>query len=225
MATKDRLEFLPQALRCFLAQTYTQSELIVVDDGRRSARHLCADLPRVRYIRLTTPANVGTKLNIGVEAARGELLQKLDDDDYYHPDFLRLAVAHHPRRVARRTVVAWCCFLICLRGDPRLRFSGHGWKPGGSLSFHRELWLRRPFRDIPLSEDSWFLRDHQPRIVRVCAGDHYMVVRHGRNTWHEMWGAPSADEYFRQLPACGRTLGTVVTPDSLPFYQALTRPV
>src|SRR5574341_5106 len=92
MATKDRHEFLPQALRCFLRQTHVNSALIIVDDGERPARGLCKNLPRVRYIRLRGPVNTGTKLNIGIEDARGDLLQKLDDDDYYHPDFLKLAV-------------------------------------------------------------------------------------------------------------------------------------
>lgn len=222
LATKDRLEFLSQALRCFLAQTHTNSELIVIDDGKRSARELCRNLPRVRYIRLTRAESTGVKLNIGIEEARGDLLQKMDDDDYYHPDFLRLAVSRHPSKVARRTVVAWCCFLVCLRGEQSLRRSGHGWKAGGTLSFHRELWKRRPFRDVPTSEDSWFLQDHKPRILRVCAEEHYIVVRHGRNTWNEMWGGSNVDDYFRDLPRCAKPLRELVSGDSLPFYLKLT---
>ena len=223
MPTKNRLEFLAQALRCFLRQTYTHSELLVVDDGEESAGRLCRNLPRVRYIGLRRLISTGTKLNIGIEEARGEILQKLDDDDYYHPDFLKLAVSRHPKRVARRTVVAWDCFLVLLRGEQGLRHSGHGWRAGGTLSVHRELWKLCAFRDAGRGVDSWFLIDHKPRILRVCAAEHYILVRHGSNTWNEISGGRRADDYFRQLTVYDKPLEALVSRESLPFYGSLIR--
>jgi glycosyltransferase involved in cell wall biosynthesis len=164
MATRDRREFIPEALRCFSRQTYPQSELVIVDDGRDSVGDLCQGVPRVRYIRLYRPATTGAKLNIGIERARGEILQKLDDDDYYHRDFLKLAVARLPSRTSARTLVAWDCFLILMAGETRLRHSGHGWESGGTFCFYRKLWEHRAFRDVAKNEDYWFVYDHRPRI-------------------------------------------------------------
>src|SRR5436305_443193 len=112
MATKDRPEFFRVALACFLRQTYTDSELIVVDDGEPAVEALCAGIGRVRYLRLAQPTLLGTKLNLGIAAARGQIIQKLDDDDYYHPDFLRTAVARLPTQDRAHCLVAWDCFLI-----------------------------------------------------------------------------------------------------------------
>jgi len=220
MATKDRREFIPQALRCFSRQSYENSELIIVDDGRESVAELCQGVSRVRHIQLHRPATTGAKLNIAIERARGGILQKLDDDDYYHPDFLTLAVARLPSLTSARTLVAWDCFLILQAGETRLRHSGHGWDAGGTFCFYRELWQRMPFRDVARNEDYWFVNDHRPRIRRVCAAEHYILVRHGSNTWRVRSGE-SVDAYFQKLPEYGKPLEDLVAAEDLAFYRSL----
>ena len=220
MATRDRRQFIPQALRCFLRQTYKNSELIIVDDGKESVADLCQGLPHVRHIQLYRSATTGTKLNIGIQRAHGEVIQKLDDDDYYHPDFLKLAVARLPLRTSVRTLVAWDCFLILIAGEPRLRHSGHGWEAGGTFCFYRQLWQRKPFRDVAKNEDYWFVYDHRPRIRRVCASEHYIVVRHGRNTWRS-YSRQSVDACFRALPRYRKPLEELVSAEDLAFYRSL----
>lgn len=220
MATRDRRPFILQALRCFCRQTYENSELLIVDDGRDSVADLCRDIPRVRYIRLHRPSTTGAKLNIAIERASGDILQKLDDDDYYHPDFLKLAVARLPARTSARTLVAWDCFLVLLAGETHLRHSGHGWDAGGTFCFYRKLWQRIPFRDVARNEDYWFVNDHRPRIRRVCAAEHYILIRHGGNTWQLRYGE-SVDAYFQALPEYGKPLSDLVGAEDLAFYRSL----
>jgi len=214
MATRNRPSFLKRALRGFLRQTYPNRELIVVDDSDRSMAPLCRDLPGVRYIRLTQPSRTGTKLNLGIEAARGDLLQKLDDDDWYGPTFLASSVEHFPRRGAASTLVTRCCFLVLLRGAGVLRHSGHGWNPGSAFCFHRSLWKRAHFRDTSYSVDSFLLRDLEPRIVRICRVEEHIVVRHGRNTWTRMTTG-DANDYFRRCAAYPKPLDQLVAPEDL----------
>jgi glycosyltransferase involved in cell wall biosynthesis len=223
MATKNRRRFIPQALRCFLRQSYQNSELVIVDDGEDSVADLCCGIPRVRYVRITCPLYTGTKLNIGIEVARGDILQKLDDDDYYSPDFLNLAVSRLLAGTGKRLLVAWDCFLVLFSGDPRLRHSGHGWQVGGTLCFQRKLWEQTPFRDLPKSIDHCFVVDHQPTFLPVCAAEHYLVVRHGRNTWNKMRGGETADSYLGRRTLYSSPLEAVVHPEDLPFYKSLTR--
>ncbi|HTS71733.1 MAG TPA: glycosyltransferase [Terriglobia bacterium] len=221
LATRNRGAFVRQAIRCFQRQTYDHSELIVVDDGEEPVAGLCCGLERVRYIRLHHRTPLGKKLNIGVCAADGTILQKLDDDDYYAPDFLERAVGALASGNPQRTVVAWCCFLVLLPGEDQLRHSGHNWASGGSLCFRPELWRRGPFRDLP-GPDSVFLKDHQPNLVRVCAPESFLVVRHGQNTWTQ-WGGETVDQYFHRLPIYSKPLDALVDPQDLPFYRSLQR--
>jgi glycosyltransferase involved in cell wall biosynthesis len=221
MATKNRRSFIPQALRCFLRQSYRNSELIVVDDGEDSVADLCCGIPRVRYVRITCPIYTGTKLNIGIEIARGDILQKLDDDDYYSPDFLNLAVTRLLSGTGERLLVAWDCFLVLFAGDPCLRYSGHGWQAGGTLCFHRKLWERRPFRDLPKSVDHCFLVDHKPIILPVCEARDYMLVRHGANVWNEMKGGETTNSFLKRRSPSRWPLEEVVHRDDLAFYRSL----
>jgi glycosyltransferase involved in cell wall biosynthesis len=220
MATANRPGFVRQALRCFVRQTYPNKELVVVDDGDRPVRALCRNLPGVRYLRPLQPATLGAKLNLGVESARGSIIQKIDDDDFYHADFLATSAANLPVRDRETTLVARCCFLVLLRGDPLLRHSGHGWKAGGTFCFDRAMWRKSPFRDVPRSVDSWFLRDHEPEIGRICRTEEYILVRHGCNTWKSMTTG-DADDYFRARPVYEKALRQVVPSEDLHFYRSL----
>ena len=222
MPTGNRPEFVRQSLVSFRNRAYANAELIVIDDGRRPVGDLCAGLPDVAYIRLGRPASAGAKLNIGIEQARGEIIQKWDDDDYHSPQFLHTAESRLPHDPDEPVVVLWDCFLILLRGERGLRHSGCGWQVGGTMCFHRRLWQRRAFRDVARSEDRLFLEDHSPGVVPVCAPEQYIVVRHGRNTWNRMEDGSNPDDYFWQLPVYPRSVESLVSAEQAPFYRSLT---
>jgi glycosyltransferase involved in cell wall biosynthesis len=224
MATRNRPAFVAQALRCFTRQTYAAAELLLLDDGEESVAALCEGVARVRYVRFDRPITTGAKLNRGVELARGSLLQKLDDDDWYHPDFLRVAVEHVPAEGRDSSLVAWDCFLMLLAGESGLRYSGHGWTIGNTLLFTRAFWAVAPFRDISRGVDSHFLRDRQGSLVRVCAPEHCIVVRHGRNTWFDMRSGEPVDDYFRRFPLYAKPLAEIVPPEDRRFCESLSSP-
>jgi glycosyltransferase involved in cell wall biosynthesis len=220
LVTRDRPAFFAQALRCYAAQDYPRRELIVVDDGATPVEAQCAGMANLTYCRLREPFPIGSKLNLGIQIARGGILQKIDDDDYYGPSFLSTSVEHLRRSPKRRTIVAWCCFVVLIAGEPHLYFSGHGWHAGGTLCFRRALWERTRFRDMYNSSDSWFIRDTRPTIVRACAAEQYVVVRHGRNTWRRIKGADSVEAYFRRR-RFGKGIRRIVGDANAPFYESL----
>jgi glycosyltransferase involved in cell wall biosynthesis len=216
MATGDRRRFLPLAFHCFARRTYRRAELIVIDDGERSVERLCAGRADVRYLRVR-PMNLGAKLNLGIEAARGRLIQKIDDDDYYGPRLLAQAERALRGTDPERTLATRCCFLTLVGAGRTLRHSGHGWTPGGAFCFDRALWRRTPFQDRAVSEDAHLLKDHRPEVIRICDAEQYIVVRHGGNTWRQVrikaTGTDmSTEAYFRSLPRHERTVEQVLTP-------------
>jgi glycosyltransferase involved in cell wall biosynthesis len=228
MATGNRPAFLRQAIRCFQRQTYRPIELIVVDDSPAPTADLADLEPAIRYLHLPQRTPTGTKLNLGIAACSGTIVQKLDDDDYYHSGFVQLAVDHLSRAPGPRPLVAWDCFLVWLAGERLPRQTGHGWTVGGTFCFRRDPWTRSPFRDVPSSVDHWFLVDHQPDIMPVCAPEQYIVVRHGRNTWTLVTAGDSepcesADAYFATLPVYDKPLEALLDAEDRAFYQSLAR--
>lgn len=87
---------LRRALDSILNGTYRNLDIVVVDDGSTDATHRvvsdCAD-DRLRILR-QEHAGVAAAMNRGVQAARSDLIARMDADDFSHPDRLRLQVIH-----------------------------------------------------------------------------------------------------------------------------------
>ena len=86
--------FLTEAIESVLNQTYTNYEIIVVDDG--STDNSCGVLQpyreKIRYIYQENQG-VAAARNRGIQMAQGELIAFLDQDDFWLPDKLTLQVA------------------------------------------------------------------------------------------------------------------------------------
>jgi GT2 family glycosyltransferase len=90
----DKERTVESSLRSAAAQTVTDLEILVVDDGSRDAGPALVRAfpdPRVRLIRQDN-AGPGAARNRGVREAKGEYLAFLDADDEWMPDFLERAV-------------------------------------------------------------------------------------------------------------------------------------
>mgnify|MGYP000717932363 CR=1 FL=1 len=90
----SRPEYFRAALASLLAQSFTDFELLISDNGsdpKHAAMYLAAARtdPRIRYVR--HPFNQGPTFNFTycVSASRGEYFCWAADDDLRHPDFLQ----------------------------------------------------------------------------------------------------------------------------------------
>jgi glycosyltransferase involved in cell wall biosynthesis len=94
--TYNRAELLQQAIDSVLAQTFADFEVIVVDDASTDETGAVAtaiDDDRIRYIRHEQNRHGAAARNTGIEAARGEYVAFLDDDDEWYPEKLAKQVA------------------------------------------------------------------------------------------------------------------------------------
>jgi glycosyltransferase involved in cell wall biosynthesis len=90
MPTRNRALMLREAIASVLAQRHTNFELVVVDDGStdETPEVLAAiDDPRVRVVR-TAGLGESFARNLGLDAATGDILTFLDDDNLMDPGWL-----------------------------------------------------------------------------------------------------------------------------------------
>ncbi len=84
--TYNRYEYLCEAVDSVLAQTYTELEIIIIDDGStENIREITQRSERIRYIPIEHSGMPGYVRNRGVEYSQGEFLAFLDSDDLWFP--------------------------------------------------------------------------------------------------------------------------------------------
>jgi glycosyltransferase involved in cell wall biosynthesis len=98
--TYNRLAYLMEALRSVFVQTFSDYEVIVVDDGSTDGTEaaLGAYADRIRYLHQENQGAAAAR-NLGIGRARGEWIAFLDSDDMWEPEALeRLtrATEEHP---------------------------------------------------------------------------------------------------------------------------------
>jgi Glycosyl transferase family 2 len=92
LPTHNRADLVQRAVRSVIAQSYSNWELLVVDDASED------DTPnvlstftdsRVRVLRREQQGGAGATRNTGLAEARGEFIAYLDDDNVMHPHWLK----------------------------------------------------------------------------------------------------------------------------------------
>ncbi|HEU4622661.1 MAG TPA: glycosyltransferase family A protein [Burkholderiaceae bacterium] len=97
MPTWNHAAFIERALDSLLAQSFTDWELIIVDDASPDntaavvAHRLIDD--RIRYQRLNDNVGLGAALNIALDASRAPLVAYLPSDDVWYREHLEHLVA------------------------------------------------------------------------------------------------------------------------------------
>lgn len=101
-----RTNYIAEAVKSVLAQSYEDYEILVADDsGTAVAREIVADFgqpDRIRYLAHASTLGVASSIALAVKQARGEFISILNDDDSWEPQLLEklvTALEADPRRV------------------------------------------------------------------------------------------------------------------------------
>lgn len=91
----QRPDLMQVAIRSALDQTFSDTEVIVVDDGSQPSLEPMVETfadPRLRYLRLDRNVGEGGTRQAGLDLVTSEHVLFLDDDDVLRPEALRLLV-------------------------------------------------------------------------------------------------------------------------------------
>jgi glycosyltransferase involved in cell wall biosynthesis len=94
--THNRPQYLERSVRSIISQTFTDFELILINNGSDDngsteavCEKLCAEFKDIRFINRKN-SNIGAGRNAGIDAAGGNYIAFADDDDYAYPEMLSL---------------------------------------------------------------------------------------------------------------------------------------
>lgn len=140
--TYNRANLIAQAIDSVLAQTFTDFEIIVVDDGSTddTATVVRRYGDRVRYI-LTTNGGTGHARNVGMQRAFGRYFIFLDSDDMFYP----YALDVETRLLERFPEVSVVCAEVTGFNDR-----------GFSQRYHLKTYHESSYRDPAITYDTIF---------------------------------------------------------------------
>ena len=107
--TYKRSNMLPRAIASVLSQTYSNIQVVVVDDNnpdteyRKNTEALMAQYTsdeRIKYVKHSKNANGSVARNTGIKSSDGEIVAFLDDDDFFYPEKIEKQMAYllqHPQ--------------------------------------------------------------------------------------------------------------------------------
>lgn len=96
MAAHNEEQYIEEAIRSILGQSFSDFELILVDDASTDRTAAMVDAfpdPRMKVIRNATCLGLGKSLIVGMAAAKGSLIARMDADDISAPQRLNKQVA------------------------------------------------------------------------------------------------------------------------------------
>jgi glycosyltransferase involved in cell wall biosynthesis len=109
----NRAALLPLTLDAIFAQTRPPDEVIVVDDGSTDGTAAAARRPGVCCMTIANSGDLAAR-NVGLRAARGDLVAFCDSDDLWRPEFLATMLAVW--QAEPRTRAAFCDFVAIRDG-------------------------------------------------------------------------------------------------------------
>lgn len=183
--TYNREALLRLAVESVLGQTYDDLEVIVVDDGSEDRTgevitSLMEEDGRLHYLRLDQKCGPLVARNVGIRAARGEVIGFLDSDDEYLPRMLERNLEMLIRAEEAVGVVHCDCYVrdeardqVRRFGVPKLRgevYEDLLRRPGPmfqGMLVRREVLERIGYldEDVLPGFDEW---DTAIRLARIC---------------------------------------------------------
>jgi glycosyltransferase involved in cell wall biosynthesis len=145
--TKDRPRQLERALRSVVSHCYRNWELLVDDGGANDSRSVAEAIGdrRIRWSRSPSPGESAGR-NHALEAATGELIAYLDDDNVMDPEWLYAVAWAFEQRPD--VDVLYGAHIV----DDYLRASGES--SGAMPSTHLNQWSRERLRQCNLTDMS-----------------------------------------------------------------------
>ena len=173
---------------------------------------LFSDFASFKFLRMVGDDKVlADGLNLALEHCETDLVAKVDDDDYYGPNYLLdscLALSFSGAVLVGKA--SFFCYVES-SDDFALRFPDKHYRylsrvHGGTLVWSREMTQYQTFTQVRQGTDSYFIQGLKEKNLKVYSGDpfNFVHVRYASNNAHT-W-AIDDDEFLNSAKKLGKGL-------------------
>lgn len=214
MLTYNREALVGRAIESILRQTYPDFEFLIIDNGSTDQSGAIADRYAAQDNRIHVihreRGNIGSGRNTGLDAAQGEYITFIDDDDWAEPDFLEFL--HH--LIAETGSDVAICGATDKSFDEKYVMTAEEalitlmWRKKYNMAFPTKLFRREMIENLRFPEDGSY--DDIALMYKLLAGakkvayhglPKYTFYRHPGNnsawtTNHKLLNPATLDEYL-----------------------------
>jgi glycosyltransferase involved in cell wall biosynthesis len=190
--TYNRRKFIPALIKIYKSQTYPKDrmEWIILDDGTDKVEDLFVEaaktIPNVHYIRNEEKLLIGQKRNRMNDAAKGNIIIAMDDDDYYPPE----RVAHVVQKFAQNPKIELAGsseMLLYFTIDKKIiRVGSYGptHATNGTIAYRKSYLSTHRYDEIQThAEEKSFLEEYKNQMIQLDPMKTILVMCHSDNTF------------------------------------------
>jgi len=192
--TYNRRKFLPYLLHIYASQTYPKNrrELVIIDDSDESNADIIEQFKtknpgeNIVYMYSKERIKLGKKRNMLNEMSKGEFIIAMDDDDYYPPDKLKIAITK--MRANKVEISGSSEIYIYFTDSKEIYVSGPFSSchcTNGTVAFHRDYIKKESRRyddDAMKAEEKYFFDSFQNPIYQIESLKTILCISHTSNT-------------------------------------------
>lgn len=189
-----RSHMLERVIENFTRQNLQEKELILILN-KDSIQFENPSTANIRVFRLDEAKTLGECLNFGASLAKYNIIAKMDDDDYYSPQYLTNSL--RDLQETKADVVGKAAFFVYFKHKkllsvyrPRMNHLFIKNKKlllsGGTLVFKKEILQNAPFPHLNNGEDILFQQNCLSQQLSIYSGGQqdYVLIRHGIEHQH-----------------------------------------
>ncbi|MFC5449392.1 polysaccharide deacetylase family protein [Paenibacillus aestuarii] len=195
-----RDEFIDNVFENYLKQRLREKELMIILNQSsmdlKKWREKAAPHPDISVYQLSENKTLGECLNFGIKLCKHDIIAKMDDDDYYGPNYLanqlRMMNKMNADVVCKRTVYMFFenkkkIGLHLANEDKNTFVKRAGGVKGSTLVIKKYAWERINFLHVNIGEDFEFIKRciWQGYNIYVTDENDYVCLRRwrGNHTW------------------------------------------
>lgn len=184
MPTANRPEYVKLAIASYLSQDYENKELLILDDGKTPSLDILQyngqDNIKYQYdgpVRKT----IAKKLNKLCSWASGDIIARIDDDDYSAPS--RLSKQFEVIKAGAEFTGFHCILFYDEKSGKVFKFfSSRNYACGTSFMFTKQFWEQYKFDELKILGEDNNLLDRCDRKLVAINGEQLMVARVHKKT-------------------------------------------
>lgn len=193
----NKLTYIDNIFMNYARSVYPNTELIIILNNNslniNDYRLRAIGLKDIRIFQLEKSCTLGECLNFGIEQSKYDYISKMDDDDYYGPNYLidLMNVFKYTDAQVTGKASAFVYFednyTLAIR-QPKNEYKYTPFVVGGTILLKKEVFEKVKFRNMSIAEDLYFSLDCNSAGIKIYSSDKYnhIYMRH-KNIREHTW--------------------------------------